>query len=110
MRSAGGRGGTSGTGEKGKCGGLYNEANVCTSVTVDENNDISEPNQNALDGLGFGSGEINPPTKDSIVEATPKFGKAGAGGGGGAWYMGKDPGKGGDGLGGYVCIYWDKLE
>ncbi len=110
VRSAGGRGGTSGTGEKGKCGGLYNEANVCTSVTVDENNDISEPNQNALDGLGFGSGEINPPTKDSIVEATPKFGKAGAGGGGGAWYMGKDPGKGGDGLGGYVCIYWDKLE
>ncbi len=110
VRSAGGRGGTSGTGEKGKCGGLYNEANVCTSVTVDENNNISEPSQDMLNGLGFGSGEINPPTKDSIVEATPKFGKAGAGGGGGAWYIGKDPGKGGDGLGGYVCIYWDKLE
>lgn len=110
VRSAGGRGGTSGTGEKGKCGGLYNEANVCTSVTVDENNNISEPSQDMLNGLGFGSGEINPPTKDSIVEATPKYGKAGAGGGGGAWYIGKDPGKGGDGLGGYVCIYWDKLE
>ncbi len=110
-RSAGGRGGTSGTGEKGKCGGLYNEAGVCSSVNIiDDKNNIEEPNQNSLNGQGFSGGDINIPTKDSIVEANPKFGKAGAGGGGGAWYIGKDPGKGGNGQGGYVCIYWDKLE
>ena len=63
-----------------------------------------------MNGEGFGAGEITAPTKDGIVEATPKYGKAGAGGGGGAWYVGKNPGRGGAGQGGYVCIYWDKLE
>ncbi len=110
VRSAGGRGGTGGTGEKGKCGGIYTESGVCATVQADENNDITEPNQDALNGEGFGAGEITAPTKDGIVEATPKYGKAGAGGGGGAWYVGKNPGRGGAGQGGYVCIYWDKLE
>ncbi len=110
VRSAGGRGGTSGTGEKGKCGGIYNEAGICSNINPDENNDISEPSQGSLNGQGFSGGDISIPTKESIVESTPKYGKAGAGGGGGAWYMGKNPGKGGGGQGGYVCIYWDKME
>lgn len=110
IRSAGGRGGTSGTGEKGKCGGIYNESGICSNINADENNNISEPSQEALNGQGFSGGDISIPTKDGIVEASPKYGKAGAGGGGGAWYMGKEPGKGGGGQGGYVCIYWDKLE
>lgn len=110
IRSAGGRGGTSGTGEKGKCGGIYNESGICSNINADENNDIAEPSQEALNGQGFSGGDISIPTKDGIVEASPKYGKAGAGGGGGAWYMGKEPGKGGGGQGGYVCIYWDKLE
>ena len=110
VRSAGGRGGTSGTGEKGKCGGLYNEAGVCASVSADTDNNISVPNQEELNGQGSTSGDVTPPTKSGIVEANPKYGKAGAGGGGGAWYVGKNPGRGGNGQGGYVCIYWDKLE
>lgn len=110
VRSAGGRGGTSGTGEKGKCGGLYNETGVCASVNADSNNDIPTPNQEDLNGQGSTSGDVAPPTKEGVVSATPKYGKAGAGGGGGAWYVGKNPGRGGNGQGGYVCIYWDKLE
>ncbi len=110
IRSAGGRGGTSGTGEKGKCGGIYNESGICSNINPDENNNIPEPSQEALNGQGFSGGDILIPTKDGIVEASPKYGKAGAGGGGGAWHMGKEPGRGGGGQGGYVCIYWDKLE
>ncbi len=110
VRSAGGRGGTSGTGEKGKCGGIYNETGVCASVNADSNNDIPTPNQEDLNGQGSTSGDVTPPTKEGVVSATPKYGKAGAGGGGGAWYVGKNPGRGGNGQGGYVCIYWDKLE
>lgn len=110
VRSAGGGGGASGTGINGKCGGIYNKSGVCSSTVADSNNDISEPVQEALNGEGFNNGEIRTPKKDELLLDPPKFGSAGAGGGGGAWYIGKDPARGGAGLGGYVCIYWDKIE
>ena len=31
-------------------------------------------------------------------------------GGGGGWYKNAGGGKGGDGMGGYVCVYWDNSD
>ena len=83
---------------------------VCASVNADSNNDIPTPNQEDLNGQGSTSGDVAPPTKEGVVSATPKYGKAGAGGGRGSMVCWQKPGRGGNGQGGYVCIYWDKLE
>ncbi len=110
VRSAGGGGGNSGTGERGGCGGLYNESGICLSVSADENNDIPEPSAESLNGKGFSSNSVSIPTFENIKGDAPTYGSAGAGGGGGAWYVDRDPGSGGNGQAGYVCIYWEKIE
>ncbi len=96
--STGGRGGTSGTGTKGACGGLYTETGIC---------EVSDTDANRTNGKGFEYADVvTPLTKDIQNEASPSFGKAAAGGGGGGWIRELGSGRGGDGMNGYVCVYW----
>ena len=96
--SIGGKGGTSGAGTKGACGGLYAEANIC---------EVSDADIYRINGKGFEYKDIvTPLTNDIQNAANISYGKAGAGGGGGGWTRELGPGKGGDGMNGYVCIYW----
>lgn len=96
--SIGGRGGTSGTGTKGGCGGLYTEEGICTVNNIDPKR---------IEGKGFTYDDtLVPSPKDIQSTDKPSFGKAAAGGGGGGWARNLNSGKGGDGMNGYVCVYW----
>lgn len=96
--SIGGRGGTGGTGTKGACGGLYTETGIC---------EVSETDINRINGKGFEYTDVvTPLTQDIQNTASPSFGKASAGGGAGGWTRELGSGKGGDGMNGYVCVYW----
>ncbi len=97
--SAGGRGGTGGTGKKGGCGGLLNDV-VCTYAT----NII--PNTEAIKGISMQLSDVKFP---DLTQAE-NYGESGSGGGGGGWHMQTGSGQGGDGLGGFACIWWEKLE
>lgn len=97
--SAGGRGGTGGTGKKGGCGGLLNDV-VCTYAT----NII--PNAEAIKGISMQLSDVKFP---DLTQAE-NYGESGSGGGGGGWHMQTGSGQGGDGLGGFACIWWEKLE
>lgn len=97
--SAGGRGGTGGTGKKGGCGGLLNDV-VCTYAT-----DIL-PTTDAIKGISMQLSEVKFP---DLLQAE-NYGESGSGGGGGGWHMQTGSGQGGDGLGGFACIWWEKLE
>lgn len=97
--SAGGRGGTGGTGKKGGCGGLLNDV-VCTYAT-----DII-PNAEAIKGISMQLSDVKFP---DLTQAE-NYGESGSGGGGGGWHMQTGSGQGGDGLGGFACIWWEKLE
>jgi len=103
IKSAGGAGGASGTKQQGKCGGLYNEENLCSSPSIPTNDED-------LNGGSYEGEHISTPLREEIGGDNPKFGQAGGGGGGGAWYTGFNPGRGGDGQAGYVCIYWNEPE
>lgn len=97
--SAGGRGGTSGAGKKGACGGMLNDA-VCTY-----SHDIT-PNANSIKGKDMAVGDV----KFLDLEVAESYGESSSGGGGGAWQIQEGSGTGGDGLGGYACIWWEKAE
>jgi len=98
--SAGGRGGSVLNGLfKGACGSLLNDV-VCTYNTT------ITPNQNELIGASVPADDLKFPDLTKAED----FGNYGRGGGGGAWHIDKGSGKGGDGLGGYACIWWDKVE
>ncbi len=101
-KGTGGKGGTSGTGTKGGCGGLYKETGVCE---VPEILDMA-----SLEGQGFTYNHIITPTYANLTSGNPSFGTAGAGGGGGAWNKQLGSGAGGNGMPGYVCVYWKKNE
>ena len=102
-KSSGGRGGTSGKGKKGTCGALQNDV-VCSS----SNDDI--PTITNLNAKSYSYKDIVEPTAQSISQPTPSYGESSSGGGGGAWYQGVGSGTGGDGLGGYACVYWQGAE
>ena len=91
--SAGGKGGNSGTGTKGSCGGLYSNTLVCTNNGVD----------------GASVEQFKYPA--GVFKAI-QYGSAGAGGGGGGWSSNSssypNPGAGAKGQNGYVYIYWTK--
>lgn len=93
--SIGGRGGTSGTGTKGACGGLYEEENIC---------EVSNTDIKRIEGKGFTYEDIITPTSKDIQNNI--YGTSSAGGGGGGWTRALPPGKGGDGMPGYICVYW----
>ncbi len=93
--SIGGRGGTSGTGTKGACGGLYEEENIC---------EVSNTDIKRIEGKGFTYEDIITPTSKDIQNNI--YGTSSAGGGGGGWTRALTPGKGGDGMPGYICVYW----
>ncbi len=97
--SAGGRGGQGGTGKKGGCGGLLND-DFCTYAT-----DIV-PGMNTINGVGLAVGDVKFPD----LTVADNYGESGSGGGGGGWHMQTGSGQGGDGLGGFACIWWEKLE
>ena len=97
--SAGGRGGTGGTGKKGGCGALLNDV-VCTYAA----NII--PNTEAIKGISMQLSDVKFP---DLTQAE-NYGESGSGGGGGGWHMQTGSGQGGDGLGGFACIRWEKLE
>ncbi len=101
-KTIGGRGGTSGTGTKGACGGLYVEEDETKGVCK-----VSETDAKRINGEGFVYEDtVTPNAKDIQNTANASYGKAGAGGGGGGWIRELGSGKGGDGMNGYVCIYW----
>ncbi len=91
----GGRGGTSGTGTKGACGGLYEEENICKVDATASDRHI---------GKGFTYENIITPSSSDVQNSI--YGTSSAGGGGGGWERLIGPGKGGNGLPGYVCVYW----
>ncbi len=97
--SAGGRGGTSGAGKKGACGAMLNDV-VCTY-----SHDIT-PNADAIKGGSMPVGDV----KFLDMAVAESYGESSAGGGGGAWQIQTGSGAGGDGLGGYACIWWEKTE
>ncbi len=100
--SIGGRGGTSGSGTKGACGGLYVEEDEAKGICK-----VSETDNKRINGEGFTYEDIvTPNTKDVQNISNTSYGIAGAGGGGGGWTRDLGSGKGGDGMGGYVCVYW----
>lgn len=102
----GGRGGTSGTGTAGGCGALSNSSDG--HCTFEES---ILPTGAMLTGKGFSDyNEIIHPVEKSLLTNPPSYGTAGAGGGGGGWYKNAGGGKGGDGMGGYVCVYWDNSD
>ncbi len=98
-KSSGGRGGTSGLGKKGKCGALLNDV-VCSSSSDDT------PTLSTISAESFTYKDIVEPTAKSISQSVPSYGESSSGGGGGAWYQGVGSGTGGDGLGGFACVYW----
>lgn len=102
-KSAGGRGGTSGPGKKGKCGALLNDV-VCSSSSDDT------PTLSTISAESFTYKDIVEPTAKSISQSVPSYGESSSGGGGGAWYQGVGSGQGGDGLGGFACVYWQGTE
>ncbi len=102
-KSAGGRGGTSGPGKKGKCGALLNDV-VCSSSSDDT------PTLSTISAESFTYKDIVEPTAKSISQSVPSYGESSSGGGGGAWYQGVGSGTGGDGLGGFACVYWQGAE
>ena len=99
LYSAGGRGGTGGTGKKGGCGAMLNDV-VCTYAT-----DVI-PDMTAINGVAMSANDIKFP---DFTQAD-NYGESGSGGGGGGWHMQTGSGQGGDGLGGFACIWWEKLE
>ena len=96
--SIGGRGGTSGTGTKGACGGLYIEEDEAKGICK-----VSETDNKRIDGKGFTYEDVIIPNSSTL---STSLGIASAGGGGGGWIRNLNPGKGGDGMNGYVCVYW----
>lgn len=98
-QNIGGKGQTSGTGTNGGCGGLYSELNIC---------EISDTDSNRINGRGFTYSDTIVPTSKDIQNTNPSYGIAGAGGGGGGWIKSLGGGKGGNGMNGYVCVYWYK--
>ena len=101
-KSSGGRGGTSGPGKKGKCGALLNDVVCSTSDDI--------PTLSSLNAESFSYKDIVEPTAKSISQSVPSYGESSSGGGGGAWYQGVGSGTGGDGLGGFACVYWQGAE
>lgn len=97
--SAGGRGGTSGAGKKGACGAMLNDV-VCTY-----SHDIT-PNVDTIKGGSMPVGDV----KFLDMAVAESYGESSSGGGGGAWQIQTGSGAGGDGLGGYACIWWEKTE
>lgn len=102
-KNVGGRGGNSGTGTKGGCGGLYVETDMAKGICTVSNTDAKR----AM-GEGFTYQDIVQPTAGNVLSKT--FGTAAAGGGAGAFdeTLSAPSGKGGDGMGGYICVYLNK--
>lgn len=98
-KSIGGRGGKSGTGTFGACGGLYIEEDEKEGLCSISDTDIYR-----IEGKGFEYKDVVTPSTNEL--ASLSYGIAGSGGGGGGWERNLDPGKGGDGMNGYVCVYW----
>ncbi len=97
-QSIGGRGGTSGTGTKGACGGLYVEDDETKGICL-----VSETDNKRAEGKGFTYEETITPNSNTLSSS---LGTSGAGGGGGGWTRELGSAKGGDGMNGYVCVYW----
>lgn len=98
-KSIGGRGGKSGTGTFGACGGLYIEEDEKEGLCSISDTDIYR-----INGKGFEYKDVVTPSTNELANLS--YGIAGSGGGGGGWERNLDPGKGGDGMNGYVCVYW----
>ena len=96
--SIGGRGGKSGTGTFGGCGGLYIEDDEKKGICKTSNTDLKR-----MEGKGFKYEETVTPNANELATS---FGISGAGGGGGGWERSIGSGKGGNGMNGYVCVYW----
>ena len=84
---------------KGACGAMLNDV-VCsysTSVT---------PNAETIKG-----GNVSPDTVAfPDLGIAENYGVSGMGGGGGGWHTQAGSGKGGDGLGGFACIWWEDTD
>ncbi len=106
----GGSGGTSGTGALGGCAGTISEENkdncIASSSTSPDGKGFKV--DDVSDAYQFYGSNLSTAWQNIVNGATPSFGTAGAGGGGGTYKDIDLIGKGGDGMPGYVCVFYTK--
>ncbi len=109
----GGAGGKSGTNALGGCGGtdIDDDAeNGCITLSQTSPDGKGFKNDDVSDAYQFYGSNITTAWQNIVQNSAPSFGTAGAGGGGGSYIETGSIGKGGNGMGGYVCVFYTRAK